>query len=140
MRAVLYLSPLRKLCSKIAPVMTLRSLALMTAPARASLMCSTLTMERICPSISNIVPLRKSFVLIKVSQELHCQQVAFETEPGDDAASPARRHAAGTELLPRVDVRDVDLDHRQAQRLQTVQQCDRVVGQSAGIENDPRRS
>src|SRR5437016_1859036 len=37
MRTVRNLSPLRKLCSKIDPVSRLRSLSLMTAPARASL-------------------------------------------------------------------------------------------------------
>src|SRR5712692_528330 len=64
MRTALYLSPLLKLCSKIEPVSMLRSLALMTAPARASLMCSTLTIESSWPSISNMVPARKSLVEI----------------------------------------------------------------------------
>src|ERR1700682_5321415 len=68
MRPVLYLSTLGKLWSKIEPVRTFRSLALITAPARASLICSTLTTCRSWPSISNIVPLRKSLVEITASR------------------------------------------------------------------------
>src|SRR5579864_4157521 len=118
MRTVLYLSPLRKLCSKIDPVITSRSFALITAPARASLMCSTVTMDRMRPSISNIEPLRKSFVLI--NEKLHCVQVAVETEARDHTARGASGHAAGAELLAGVNVGDVHLHDRQAQGLETI--------------------
>src|ERR1051326_3412554 len=112
MRTVLNLSPLRKLCSKIEPVMTLRSLALMTAPARASLMCSTLTMDRIWPSISNIVPARKSLVLTTLfRQKLHRQNVSIESKAGDHAPRRARGDAVRSPFLARVDVRDVNLHH-----------------------------
>src|ERR1700693_6035909 len=184
MRTVLYLSALRKLCSKIAPVSRLRSFALITAPARASLMCSTVTTCSSWPSISNIVPLRKSLVEITelpglsggsghreiwrsrwsgpkagpgpltrgsgrlgskdpvirlslLSQILHCQFVALETEPGDHASRRARRHALGTELFARVDVRDVDLDRRNLERLKAVVKRERVVGQRRRVDHDP---
>src|SRR6058998_452786 len=115
MRTVRYLSPLRKLCSKIEPVRTLRSLALMTAPARASLMCSTLTMASSCPSISNIVPGRKSFV--STTEELHGGQVAACAETHDDAlAGRGGQAAAAPLLLARVEVRHVDLHHRHLER------------------------
>src|SRR5436305_8362734 len=132
MRAVLNLSPLRKLCSKIDPVITSRSFALITAPARASLMCSTVTIDRMRPSISNIEPLRKSFVLI--NEELHRVQVTVETKAGDDPARGARSHALGAELLTRVDVGDVDLHDRQAQRLQTIVEGERVVRERARVD------
>src|SRR5438445_5826882 len=70
MRTALNLSPLRKLCSKSAPSRMLRSFALITAPDRASLMCSTFTMASSLPSISNAVPTRKSFV--SINQVLRC--------------------------------------------------------------------
>src|ERR1700694_713551 len=108
MRTALYLSPLRKLCSKIDPVSRFRSLALMTAPARASLMCSTLTTSSSLPSISNMVPLRKS--LVEINQELHSQQIASESKTGDDAPGSATRDSLRPEFLTRVNVGDVDLD------------------------------
>src|SRR6266478_1065492 len=120
MRTVRYLSPLRKLCSKIDPVSRLRSFALMTAPARASLMCSTLTTSSSCPSISNMVPLRKS--LVEINEILHRQYVARETEACDDSASPAGRDALRTKLFARVDVRDVNLDCRHGNCLQAIEQ------------------
>src|SRR2546421_6207841 len=203
MRTVLYLSPLRKLCSKIEPVSTLRSLALMTAPARASLMCSTLTMDRSCPSISNIVPLRKSLVeiisrwpwqnsgsghreiwrsrwpepkagvdrlgahwkmrddvgpgplthgsgrlgskdpVIRLSlfcQILQCQLISHKAKSGNHAPRGARGHAFGPELLTRVEVREVDLDHRQPKGLQAIVKGERVVRQGAGVDHDAGRS
>src|SRR5690348_76797 len=136
MRTVLNLSPLRKLCSKIEPVITLRSLALITAPARASLMCSTVTMDRICPSISNIVPLRKSLVLTTLlRQKLQCQNVSVESEPGDDATRRARGHAVGSPFLACMDVRDVNLHDRQPERLEAIVQSQRIVRESAGIDD-----
>src|SRR5215467_2501547 len=136
MRTVLYLSPLRKLCSKIEPVITLRSLALITAPARASLMCSTETMDRIWPSISNIVPDRKSLVLTTLlDQELQRQYVSVESEPCDHAAGSARGHAVRSPFLARVNVRDVNLHHRQREGLEAIVQGERIVGESAGIDD-----
>src|SRR5712692_3331218 len=141
MRTVLNLSPLRKLCSKIEPVITLRSLALMTAPARASLMCSTVTMDRSWPSISNIVPGRKSLVLTTLfRQVLQSELVAVEPEPGDDAASSACRHAFGSKLLARVDVRDVNLHHRERKRLQTIVDGERVVRERARVDDHAGRT
>src|ERR1700694_1784142 len=131
MRTVLYLSPLRKLWSKIEPVRTLRSLALMTAPARASLMCSTLTTCSSWPSISNIVPLRKSLLEITewsgLCQIFHRESVSREAEPGDHASRRARGHAFRSELFTRVDVREMDLDGRDLERLQAVVKRGRVV-------------
>src|SRR5712692_856965 len=140
MRTVLNLSPLRKLCSKIEPVSTLRSLALMTAPARASLMCSTVTMDSSWPSISNIVPLRKSLVLIKSVQKVHRQEVSLKAESGNHAACRACSDAARPKLLARVDVRDVHLHRRQSKRLQAVVQRDRVVGERCRVDHDTGRS
>src|ERR1700680_1742051 len=110
MRTVLYLSPLRKLCSKIDPVSTFRSLALMTAPARASLMCSTVTTSSSWPSISNIVPLRKS--LVEINQELHGQQIAGESKTRDHSPGGAAGDGLRPEFLTRVNVGDVDFDRR----------------------------
>src|SRR5712691_3090092 len=143
MRTVRYLSPLRKLCSKIDPVSRLRSLALMTAPARASLMCSTLTTSSSWPSISNIVPLRKSLVEIigrsLLGQVLHREQVAGEPKAGDHTASRASRHALRSKLLARVDVGDVNLNGRNGERLQAIEQGQRVVRERGGIDDDARR-
>src|SRR6266851_2600086 len=132
MRTVRYLSPLRKLWSKIDPVSRLRSLALMTAPARASLMCSTLTTSSSCPSISNIVPLRKSLVEIMerslLCQILHREQITRESKTGDDATRGASGDALRSKLLARVDVRDVNLHCGHRDCLETVEQGKRVVG------------
>src|SRR4029077_12875870 len=136
MRTVLNLSPLRKLCSKIEPVITFRSLALITAPARASLMCSTVTMDKSCPSISNIVPARKSLVLTTLfCQVLQRQLVAVEPQSGDNAAGRARGHAFGSKLLSRVDVRKVNLHHRNRERLQAIVQGQRVVRERARVDD-----
>src|SRR5436305_15205013 len=121
------------LYSKIDPVITSRSLALITAPARASLMCSTVTMDRMRPSISNIEPLRKSFVLI--NEELHCVQVTVETEAGDDTARRPRGHPAGAELLAGVDGGDVHLHDRQAKGLQTIVEGQRIVRQRSRVDD-----
>src|SRR5712692_1564077 len=141
MRAARYFSPLLKLCSKMAPVRTLRSLALMMAPARASLMCWTLTMLSSCPSISNIVPTLKS--LLEIKQELHRHQVATKAEPADHAHRRRRGHAAPAELLgPGQRVGDVDLQRRHRQRAQAIVEGVRVVGQRRRVDNDagrPRR-
>src|ERR1700674_290187 len=203
MRTVLYLSPLRKLCSKIEPVSTLRSLALITAPARASLMCSTPTMDSNWPSISNIMPLRKSLVeiipalprrsngsghreiwrsrwsepkarvdrlgahrrmrddvgpgpatrgsgrmgskdpVIRLSllrQELQCHLISHKSEPRNHAAGGARGHAPGAEFLARVDIREVHLHDRERERLEAVEERQRVVGQGPGIDDDAGRA
>src|SRR5258706_9353066 len=144
MRTVLYLSALRKLWSKIDPVSTLRSLVLMTAPARASLMCSTLTTCSSWPSISNIVPLRKSLVEIITSsllrQVLHRQSVACKSQAGDDALRRACRHTLRAELFACVDVREVHLDGGYLQRLQTVVDGERVVRQRPWVDHDPERA
>src|SRR6266849_2889936 len=141
MRTVLNLSPLRKLCSKIEPVITLRSLALMTAPARASLMCSTVTMDRSWPSISNIVPGRKSLVLTTLfRQVLQSELVAVEPEPCDDAAGRACGHAFGSKLLARVDVGEVDLHHREGKRLQAIVEGERVVRERSRVDDHAGRT
>src|SRR5437764_14196655 len=138
MRTVRYLSPLRKLCSKIDPVRTLRSLALITAPARASLMCSTLSMASSCPSISNMVPGRKSFV--SITQVLHRGEVAPEAEAHDHALRRGRRQAAAAPgLVTRVEVRDVDFDHRDRERVEAVIERVGLVGESRGIQDHPGR-
>src|SRR3977135_545535 len=133
MRTVLYLSPLRKLCSKIEPVRTLRSLVLMTAPARASLMCWTLTTCSSWPSISNIVPLRTALVeitaLSQLLQVLHRQLISRKTKPRDHASRGAGGDALGPKLFACVDVRDVDLDRRHLESLQAVKERPRVGGQ-----------
>src|ERR671932_2625367 len=106
MRTALYLSPLRKLCSKIEPVRRLRSFALMTAPARASLMCSTLTIVSSSPSISKAVPVRKSFV--EINQVLHREQIAAKSESGDHPDARRSRDAdAPVSLRSGKQVRDV---------------------------------
>src|ERR1700694_3803428 len=125
MRTVLYLSPLRKLCSKIEPVSTFRSLALITAPALASLMCSTLTTSSSWPSISNIVPLRKS--LVEINQELHRTQVGRETETGVDAPRGPGRDARRPKLLSGVNVGDVNLDGWHGKRWQASEESERVM-------------
>src|SRR5579859_2349786 len=140
MRTVLNLSPLRKLCSKIEPVRTSRSLALMTAPARASLMCSTLTMDSSRPSISNMVPFRKSFVLIKAAEKLHSEYVPIEAQACDHSPRGARRHAAGAELFAGVNVGDMHLHHRHRERLETIVEGERVVRQRPGVDDDPSRA
>src|SRR5437764_10562537 len=97
----------------------LRSLALMIAPARASLMCSTVTMLSSLPSISKAVPTRKSFV--SINQVLHCHQIAARPQPLDDADGGRRRDVCGAEgLRAPVQVGDVDLDRGGGQRLQTI--------------------
>src|SRR5579859_3248426 len=120
------------------PGQTSRSLALITAPARASLMCSTVTMDRSRPSISNIVPFRKSFVLI--NQKLHRMQVPVETKARDHAPRGSRREASRTPLFARVDVRDVDLDDRQPQGLQTIVEGYRIVRERARVDDDSLRA
>src|SRR5437868_5386541 len=144
MRTVRNLSPLRKLCSKIEPVSRLRSLALMTAPARASLMCSTLTMDSSCPSISNIVPLRKSLVeiipaLSLLCQILQCQLIAHESEACNHTPRGACGHTPGPELLSCVDVGEVDLHHRQREGLKSIVEDERVVGEPDGVDDYARR-
>src|SRR3989442_311037 len=114
----------------------LRSLALITAPARASLMCSTWTIVRSLPSISNAVPIRKSFVSIK--EVLHGQQIALRSQAGDHTDSRGRGHASGAKPLPfgsRVQVRKVDLHHRDRQRLQTIVEGVGVMGEGPGVED-----
>src|SRR6267154_5037742 len=144
MRTVLYLSALRKLWSKIDPVSTLRSLVLMTAPARASLMCSTLTTCSSWPSISNIVPLRKSLVEIiapsQLRQVLHRQLISRKTKPRDHASRGAGGDALGPKLFARVNVRDVDLDRGHLERLQTVEERQRVVRQRRRVDHDAQCS
>src|SRR2546421_9129179 len=139
MRTALYLSPLRKLCSKIEPSRMLRSLALITAPARASLMCSTLTTVSSLPSISKAVPGRKSFV--SINEVLQCEQVPGRAEPGDHAHRRRRRHRAGAEapVVARIQVREVDFHHWRRQRLETIVESDRVMGQGGAVEDDPVR-
>src|SRR2546423_2054735 len=138
MRTDLNFSPLRKLWSKIGPSRMLRSFALMMAPARASLMCSTVTMLSSFPSISNAVPTRKSFV--SINQVLQCHQVAARPEPGDDAGRGGGRHVAGSErLLPGVQVRDVNLDGRDVERAQTIVERVTIVGQRPRVDDDAGR-
>src|SRR6266567_236270 len=139
MRTILYLSPLRKLCSKMAPSRMLRSLALMTAPARAILMCCTFTTVSSLPSISKAVPGRKS--LVSINQVFQCQKVTGRAKPGDHAHRRRRGHRPGAEAAvgARVQVRDVHLDDRRRQRLEAIVERDRVVGQGAPVEDDPVR-
>src|ERR687888_375719 len=121
------------------PVRTLRSLALMTAPARASLMCSTLTMASSCPSISNMVPGRKS--LVSITEVLHGGQVAAEAEAHDHSLRRRRRQAAAAPgLLARVEVRDVDLDHRHRECVQAVEEGVGLVGECGRVEDHPGRA
>src|SRR5207302_8336542 len=95
-----------------------RSFALITAPERASLMCSTVTMLSSLPSISKAVPTRKSFV--SINQILHCHQIAAWPQPLDDADRGRRGHVSGAEALrPPVQVGDVDLDRGNGEGLQT---------------------
>src|SRR5579872_5783575 len=110
-RTALYLSPDRKLCSKIEPVLMLRSFALITALPRASLMCSTFRIVTSWPSISNAEPVRKSLVVIK--QVLQGQNVPTRAQPGDHPAGCRSGDADVTERLrPGVEVREVHLHHR----------------------------
>src|SRR5437588_863804 len=88
-------SPLLKLCSKIEPVSTLRSFVLITAGWRASLMCSTVTIETSCPSISNIVPLRKSLVVIMSLPRTPVRARAMPLEKVDDLALVVALEQAG---------------------------------------------
>src|SRR5215471_16087939 len=114
----------------------LRSLALMIAPARASLMCSTFTMLSSLPSISKAVPTRKSFV--SINQVLHCHQIAARPQALDDADRGWRRHVPGAEALhSRVEVGDVHLDHRRGQGPQAVVEGIRVVRQRARVDHIP---
>src|SRR5918911_414394 len=125
MRAARYLSPLRKLCSKIEPLRTRRSLALMTAPARASLMCSTETISNSSPSISKTVPARKS--LVEIKQVLQREKIAAGPEPGDDGASRRCRHARTAKTLRAPEkIGQVNLDHRHCQSFQAVVERVRV--------------
>src|SRR5215510_13567032 len=117
------------------PSRMLRSLALMMAPARASLMCSTVTMLSSLPSISKAVPTRKSFV--SINQVLHCQEISAWPQPLDDADRGSRRHVARAEVLrPRVEVRYVHLHGRSGQGLEAIVERDRIVGQRARVDDD----
>src|SRR5215471_1235664 len=137
-RTALNFSPLRKLCSKMDPSRMLRSLALMMAPARASLMCSTVTMLSSLPSISKALPALKSFV--SINQVLHCHQIAARPQALDDADRGWRRHVPGAEALRSgVEVGDVHLDHRRGQGPQAVVEGIRVVGQRARVDHDTGR-
>src|SRR5579859_3961267 len=112
----------------MAPLRRLRSLALITAPARAILMCSTVTMDSSSPSISKAVPTRKA--LVSINQELHRQNVAFEAETGDDAPGRGRRHAVGPESLgPGVEVGEVHLHGGHRQRPQAIVEGVGAVGE-----------
>src|SRR4030081_769906 len=138
MRTVLYLSALRKLWSKIDPVSTLRSFALITAPARASLMCSTLTTSSSWPSISNIVPLRKS--LVEINQELHREQIALEAKAGDHTSCRTTGNSFRTEFLSSMNVGDVDLHGRYAERLDAIEKSERVMRERARIDDNAERA
>src|SRR3982074_2976999 len=119
------------------PSRMLRSLALMTAPARANLMCSTVTMVMSLPSISKALPTRKSFVSIK--EVLHRQQVALRSQAGDHTGRRGRGNASGAESLPfaaGVQVREVDLDDRSLQSPKTIVERVRGVGERSRIEHD----
>src|ERR1700680_164685 len=110
----------------------------MTAPARASLMCSTVTTSSSWPSISNIVPLRKS--LVEINQELHSQEIAGESKTRDHATGGASGDTLRPEFLTRVNVGDVDLDGRQCEGLETVEQRQRGMRQGARIDHDSERA
>src|ERR1700730_11082943 len=113
----------------------LRSLALMTAPARAILMCSTATTLTSLPSKSKVEPTRKS--LVDSIEVLHSQEIAARPEAGDDAG----RGGGGDALLAegadaREQVREMDLDDRHVDRSQAVHQRVRVVGEGGGVDHD----
>src|SRR5579859_638288 len=121
------------------PSRMLRSLALMMAPARASLMCSTVTMLSSLPSISKAVPTRKSFV--SINQVLQCHQIAARSQALDDADRGWRRHIPGAEVLHScMEVRDVHLHRRRRQGPQAVIEGVRVVGQRPRVDHDTGRA
>src|SRR5207302_9315440 len=91
------------------------------------------------PSVSNIVPLRKSFVLINAGEKLHGEYVPVEAEACDHSPRGTRGDAAGAELLAGVDVGDVHLHHRHRERLETIVEGKRVVRERARVDDDPGR-
>src|SRR5438105_3321604 len=113
----------------MAPFRTFRSRACVTAPARASLRCSTWTTATSWPSISNVVPVRKSFV--ETTQVLHREDIAAAAHAGDHRRGRRCGHARlAVALLAREEVREVYLDDRDRQRAQAVVEGDRVVRQA----------
>src|SRR5207302_673434 len=122
----------------MAPSRTLRSLALMTAPARAILMCSTLTMLTSFPSISKVEPTRKS--LVDSIQVLHGQDVAAAPEAADEAQRRRSGDAPRAVLLaPREEVGEVHLDHRHVEGSQAVVERDRVMRQCRRVDDHADR-
>src|SRR3977135_1334465 len=120
----------------------LRSFALITAPARAILMCSTATTLTSLPSKSKVEPTRKS--LVDSIEVVHGEEGATGHGAGDDAG----RSRGGDALLAegadsREQVREVDLDDRHPDRPQAVHQCVGEVGERGGVDTDaegPRAS
>ena len=76
----------------------------------------------------------------RAQQGIHPEQVAGGPEAGDLADRGRGDHRVVAELLPRVDVREVDLDDGDAHRGDRVAQRDRVVRQRAGVEDDALES
>src|SRR5205814_9283532 len=79
---------------------------------------------------------RKSFV--SINEVLHSQQVPGRAQAGDHTHSRRSRHGAGAEapVRARVQVRQVDLHDRRRQRLQTIVESDRVVGECRRVDDD----
>src|SRR5437588_3287312 len=119
--------------------MVLRSLALMTAPARAILMCSTATTLTSLPSISKLEPTLKS--LVESMQVLHGEDVAAAAEAADDADGGAGGDAPMPELLAGEEVGEVHLHHRyRVDGPDAVGEGDRGVGQAGRVQDDPDRA
>src|ERR1700694_5256479 len=117
----------------------LRSFALITAPARAILMCSTATTLTSLPSKSKVDPTRKS--LVDSIQVLHGEQVAAAAEAGDHPERRPGGDAGVAEgLAAREEVGEVDLDDGHVERSQAVIEGVGVVAQRGRVDDHAQRA
>src|SRR5215831_5358317 len=88
------------------------------------------------------MPLRPLVTRILVDQRgdpPYGERVALRAEARDDAIGAARDVGVMAKFLPRVNVRDVYLDHRTIKTVEGIEDRDRSMGKRCRIYHDARR-
>src|SRR3970282_271805 len=72
----------------------------------------------------------------RLERRVHAQEIARGAEARDLSPRRGRDHRMAPELLPGVDIREVDLDDGHGDGGDRVAERERVVGQRAGVDDD----
>ena len=71
-----------------------------------------------------------------VGQGGHGKGIAPDSKPDNDALGDGRKIGVMAEFLPRMDIADMDLDHRDRSATHRIMQGDRGMAECTGIEDD----